>query len=528
MHKPIVLCAVVLICSLCVPGVHAQSGYTILHNFAGGPGDGSDPRGNLISDGGTLYGMTREGGATAEGTIFSLNSDGTGYTVLYSFAGPPGDGWSPYGSLISDGTKLYGMTREGGAYYRGALFSLNSDGTAFTLIHDFAGPPLDGQNPFGSLILDGGKLYGMTVQGGSNSTGTIFSLNSDGSGYTVIHDFGAVGDGRNPYGSLISDGSTLYGMTENGKYAYGRGTIFSVGTDGSNYTLLHQFDGLTGASPHGSLISDGSKLYGMTSYGGANIGIYGYGAGTVFSMKPDGSGFTVLHNFDIATDDGSYPWGDLVVADGRLFGMARESVAGGGTIFSINPDGSGFSLVHAFAGSPIDGGSPFGSLISDGSTLYGMTSRGGAFGYYYAYGTGGTIFSLSIPPAPTATPLPSVDVVVSSSNPQAGDLFTVDVTIQPINRSFDLWGVIIGNGKIFSFDLTNPSNLIPGGQRLLRNVPNLPAAISRRLYQGTILLPAAAGTWDVIVGLTPAGSQPLGTQDAIPGYVDTETVVVTP
>ncbi len=36
----------------------------------------------------------------------------------------------------------------------------------------------------------------------------------------------------------------------------------------------------------------------------------------------------------------------------------------------------------------------------------------------------------------------------------------------------------------------------------------------------------AAGTYQVIVGLVPAGIRPLGAGDAIPGYVDSENVTV--
>ena len=57
-----------------------------------------------------------------------------------------------------------------------------------------------------------------------------------------------------------------------------------------------------------------------------------------------------------------------------------------GNLFSINTDGSGFNNVHSFSGG--DGDVPYGSLTLIGSTLYGMTSGGGANGK-------GTVFSMN-------------------------------------------------------------------------------------------------------------------------------------
>ena len=54
----------------------------------------------------------------------------------------------------------------------------------------------------------------MTYSGGSDHEGTIFKIGTDGSGFALLHSFaGGASDGEDPYGSLIQDGSTLYGMT---------------------------------------------------------------------------------------------------------------------------------------------------------------------------------------------------------------------------------------------------------------------------------------------------------------------------
>ncbi|MFA5781301.1 MAG: T9SS type A sorting domain-containing protein, partial [Bacteroidales bacterium] len=79
------------------------------------------PEGSLISDGTFLYGMTAYGGINDMGVIFKIKSDGTGYSRLLNFAGAA-NGRQPWGSLISDGTFLYGMTFYGGTYDVGTVF----------------------------------------------------------------------------------------------------------------------------------------------------------------------------------------------------------------------------------------------------------------------------------------------------------------------------------------------------------------------------------------------------------------------
>jgi len=373
--------------------VSAQTSFTLLHSFTGGPNDGLYPQGSLFSDGPTLYGTTYSGGASDDGTIFSIQTEKSGFTLLHSFTGGASDGTSPYGSLFSDGPTLYGMTLSGGASGRGTIFSIQTDNSGFTLLHTFTGGANDGRSPNGNLLSDGPTLYGMTRYGGASGRGTIFSIQSDSSGFTLLHTFtGGADDGSSPYDSLISDGSTLYGMTRSGG-ASNIGTIFSIQSDSSGFTLLHSFTGGAddGTSPYGSLLSYGSTLYGMTHAGGASD------YGTIFSIQTDNSGFTLLHTFTGGANDGSLPRGNLIFDGSTLYGM---TTGGGfsdvGTIFSIRTDSSGFTLLHTFTGGADDGSSPYDSLISDGSTLYGMTESGGASDY-------GVVFSLglatpSVPP----------------------------------------------------------------------------------------------------------------------------------
>src|SRR6185437_5718982 len=79
--------------------------YTVLHDFAGGANDGSDPTAGVTLDSdGNIYSTTEFGGTAGDGTIFMLAPDGT-ETLLYSFHG--NDGSAPDGAVTLSNGNLY-------------------------------------------------------------------------------------------------------------------------------------------------------------------------------------------------------------------------------------------------------------------------------------------------------------------------------------------------------------------------------------------------------------------------------------
>jgi uncharacterized repeat protein (TIGR03803 family) len=155
-----------------------EAQYSVLHNFSGTTTDGKCPNGSFVLKGSVLYGMTLYGGASGAGTIFKINMGGTGFAVIHSFAGGTTDGKNPYGSLTLVNGKLYGMTNQGGTVDGGILFKINSDGTGFELLHSFVASL--GTYPYGSLIRKvsgkiGDMLYGMTSRGGHRTWASSLS-----------------------------------------------------------------------------------------------------------------------------------------------------------------------------------------------------------------------------------------------------------------------------------------------------------------------------------------------------------------
>ena len=91
---------------------------SILHSFAGGS-DGVDPDAGLTNVRGTLYGTTYDGGASSNGTVFTITTSGA-ESVIHSFAGGS-DGSGPAADLINVGGALDGTTSGGGASASGTV-----------------------------------------------------------------------------------------------------------------------------------------------------------------------------------------------------------------------------------------------------------------------------------------------------------------------------------------------------------------------------------------------------------------------
>jgi len=158
----------------------------------------------------------------------------------------------PQRLLKSSGKKW--QARQAASFNRLSGFEILEDrrmlAAQFQVAHALRGA--DGYYPVAELTLVGSNLFGTTDSGGSAGGGTVFSMNTPGSGFQVVHSFPG-GEGDGPLAELTLGGSTLYGTTAYGGAAH-HGTIFSMNTDGSGYQVLHTFTGAAndGADPNGT------------------------------------------------------------------------------------------------------------------------------------------------------------------------------------------------------------------------------------------------------------------------------------
>jgi len=170
--------------------ITARGDLATLYTFCGQPNcpDGFEPQGLVEGADGSFYGVTVNGGADDNGTVFRITPSGQ-FTTLYSFCSKSfcTDGAFPYVGLVqaTDGN-FYGMTGEGKLSTCGGtddgcgiVFEISPQGSLTTLhFFDFA-QGFDSQD--GLLQATNGKLYGAVWGGGSNNCGipgcgTVFSL----------------------------------------------------------------------------------------------------------------------------------------------------------------------------------------------------------------------------------------------------------------------------------------------------------------------------------------------------------------
>jgi uncharacterized repeat protein (TIGR03803 family) len=386
--------------------------YSIVHEFAENSA-GYNPVGGLVQDvGGVLYGTTSRGGLFDYGTVFRINRDGSGYSVLHHFTGSDGSG--PYSTLLLCSNTLYGTTPLSFTSFGGTVYKVNLDGSGFAVLRDFANSAngTNGAVPYGGLVLLGNTLYGTTeysrvLSGGASGDGTVFKLEIDGSGYTVIKSFTGA-DGSGPRGTLLLSGTTLYGTTwgGGGMPNCNCGTVFKIDVDGTSFASLNTFLITNGSVPFAGLALSGNTLYGTTLMGGDPGSYLG---GTVFKLNTDGTGFAVLKAF---TGDGVAPQAALTCVGTVLYGTTFNTSLNGpdrsgpGSLFRINTDGTGFTILKRFSTS--DGANPCSELLWTGQTLFGTTLSGGS-------SNNGVIFALSLEPASLLGPLATQTAEVGST-----------------------------------------------------------------------------------------------------------------
>ena len=154
------------------------------------------------------------------------------------------------------------------------------------------------------------------------------------------------------------------------------GTVFRLKRDGSGFSILYNFPAFSTnfrGSPLAGLIeaSDG-RLYGTTS-------------NSVFSLNKDGEGFRILYG-NLPSNDAQA--GVIEASDGALYGT---SFYGGthfsdGFIFRLNRDGSDLTVLHNFRSITNDGmGLKTALLEASDRFLYGTTRGGGANGLGVVY-----------------------------------------------------------------------------------------------------------------------------------------------
>ena len=403
------------------------------------------------------------------------------FTVLHRFLPDGVDGVTASASPTLSGGMLYGITRNGGNNNGGTVFKIDTNGADYQIIHHFAADSApftdaNGKHPFGSPVVDGDSIYGVTQDGGGGN-GSVFKMGTDGASYQVLHYFLNYANGFYPGSGLFLKEGWLFGSClfagDDQNYAQAGGTIFAVDTNGDGFHVRNTFSrkGLNPVTiPAYDLVYVPTNNQNSSSYIGVSLDSGGFGPMQAISaynpLGMGGGNYGAIYGFSEAGTpfhlyaftggaDGAYPSGSFILDDTNGSYFAYGVTAGdymhtAGTVYRYDFQNNMLTNLHTFTTVQSSNGMvPVGKLVKVGDTLYGVTRYGGKFNGYgviYRVNTDGTGFQV----------LHAFDAFYDGGAPLSG--LTADglVLYGTTTAYGSADGNVIGNGTLFKMDLTPP------------------------------------------------------------------------
>jgi len=378
----------------------------LLHDFK--IADPTDCNGVITGPGGKLYGTTLTGGSYYNGTLFSVNPDGTNFKIIYHYK-KAGTAIPP---AVSPDGKLYIIISD-------SLYTVAADGSGLTFINKVA------RFCKRIVISDDQWIYGC---GDENNLKFIFRIKTDGSGYVVLHAFNSNTEGNLDLNSLacITPTGRIF-LTVSGPLN-NKGILASMRTDGSDFKINKAFtsaDQITyGNTPltSGAVLHDNGKIIftmflGGDDYGGSivsfdtltstltkifsfpgSIGIrtsnaahpqiingklVSLGSNGMYSVALDGTGYQELNTLPLS----GYPILNYDTSTNSIFYSTHGGVFKSTQLVKIDAATSIESTLHSFGNVP-EGYNPDGIIRAPNGVLYGISRNGGGEG-------GGHIFKMN-------------------------------------------------------------------------------------------------------------------------------------
>jgi len=351
-----------------------------------------------------------EGSSTPTGgTVFSLTPSGN-FTLLHTFA-PGTNKTYPNGNVpghLTEGPdgKIYGTTLFGGVGAcngycgSGVLYRVNTDGSGFQVLHRFCSQSNCTDGGGGTLVANpDGNLYGASFTGGTGTScapyyqgcGTIFRVTPSTGAYKVVFNFNFTTVGGFPSALTLASDGTFYGLEVGSRGE--RLFHFTPATDAFHSVPVSfpNFNGLPSRPGSPMVFGPNGNLYGLYV-------IYAKDGEGLFEVQPDG-GNLQLFPFYTTTPAGGSPDGLLLASDGNFWIADYNGKTGYGDIVTLSPaNGTLIQTLTPFGGTAAVGAYPAEIIQAKDGTLWGSTYQGGdASANHFA---DGTVFNLNagLPP----------------------------------------------------------------------------------------------------------------------------------
>lgn len=297
---------------------------------------------------GIFFGISQAG-------IFAVNGNGGGQMVK-AFSTNMG---YPVGQFVQGVTGLlYGVTLGGGGNGAGSLFSSDFAGNLTTLVSFSSGT----HYVFPLIEAADFNFYGVQANGAS-----IFYKAGPGGGLAILHQFDPATEGF-PIGPVVQnpDGN-FYGVSYTPYSSNSSSLIYKV-TPGGSLTPVLTFPQSAGLAGGALLRATNGNFYGTTWGGGCS--------GTIFSLTPGGV-LTTLVPAGLCL-----PTSLIQASDGNIYGASMfNPVPGGGEapcgiVFRLTLNGGVITPVYTFAANLSQGSTPASLMQGSDGKLYGVTSSG--------------------------------------------------------------------------------------------------------------------------------------------------------
>jgi uncharacterized repeat protein (TIGR03803 family) len=380
-----------------------------LHNFV--ITDATYSNGVVEGPDGKLYGTARNGGTNNNGLVFSVEADGSNYTVIYNISAS---------QSIQYATPVFGPDGKIYINISNSLYRIEMDGSAAAVV---AALPAGGSQ----IVIDNaGWIFARGFEIGNS---ILYKIKTDGTGYQLLHTFNTAVDGGfdNLSAVCITPTDRLFGQCTYGGLG-NRGTLFSLKKDGSDFIIHQSFDNtVAGESPvrYGAPAHYNGKIFFANSGGGtnftgmllsfdttlltlavvfqfpagdsnrasiqpkiANNTIMGLSKNGLYRLNPDGSNFQKINTFPFGNDNYSiFQQLTYSPVTNQVFYIADGGVYKNGYLLKMDATALTNFDVHDFGNVP-GGYNPSGIFKATDGKLYGITQNGGAAG-------GGTIFKMN-------------------------------------------------------------------------------------------------------------------------------------
>lgn len=337
--------------------------------------NGYRPRGVTVA-GTNVYGVSAEGGANGDGTLWSYDTLAGTFNKVHDFRGAA-DGASPIVVQALSESELFGISfagdpsggdvgcgPEGGC---GTYWTFNTDTDELRVLHDIR--PDDGYETF-PVRVSGNKVFGAAGRSSRSGRGTLWSLDLESVEFDKLLQF----DETETYGMPVAidiavSGTTIFGVSTSGG-AHDSGVLFSFDTSSRVLEKLHDF-GVHDSSRPTRLAVSSNTIYGYSS--GESID-----DATLWSFDMATDEFAKLHDFD--RSDGVFPI-HFTVSESMIHGVATAGGANGGTFWSFDLSRNTFDVIDP---SSLDMG--FDIAVS-GDNYYGTNIFGGKYdgGVFWTY-----------------------------------------------------------------------------------------------------------------------------------------------